>query len=53
MSKITDQDKQIMEKLCGKELSEQEIFENRQDLFGAIAWLDEMDKKYNPRPNEN
>lgn len=53
MSKITDQDKQIMEKLCGKELSEQEVFEARQDLLGAFSWLLEMDKKYNPHLYEN
>jgi hypothetical protein len=35
----------LMEKLCGKELSDQEAFEAEQDLLGAFAWLVEMDEK--------
>ena len=46
-------DKEIMQKLCGKELSEQQIFEAKQDLLGAFGWLIEMDRKYNPELYEN
>lgn len=46
-------DKEIMQKLCGKELTEQEIFEAKHDLLGAFGWLLEMDKKYNPELYEN
>ncbi len=53
MSKTTDQDKEIIEKLSGKELTEQEAFEAKQDLLGAFGWLVEMDKKYNPHLYEN
>lgn len=53
MSKTQDQDKQIMEMLCDKELTEQEVFEAKQDLLGAFGWLLEMDKKYNPELYEN
>ncbi len=53
MSKITDQDKEIIEKLSGKELTEQEVFEAQQDLLSAFGWLVEMDKKYNPHLYEN
>lgn len=53
MSKITDQDKIIIQQLSGKELSEQEIFEANEDLLGAFNWLLEMDKKYNPHLYEN
>ena len=50
---MPNQDKQLMEQLCGKELSEQEVFEAKHDLLGAFNWLLEMDKKYNPNIYEN
>ena len=53
MSEITNQDKEIMGKLSGKELTEQEVFEAKQDLLGAFGWLLEMDKKYNPHLYES
>ena len=53
MSKTQDQDKQIMEMLCGQQLSDQQVFEAKQDLLGAFGWLLEMDKKYNPELYEN
>jgi hypothetical protein len=53
MSEITNQDKEIMEKLSGKELNEQEVFEAKQDLLGGFAWLVAMDKKYNPQLYED
>lgn len=46
-------DKQILEKLTGRKLTEQEAFEAEQDLLGAFGWLLEMDKKYNPKLYEN
>lgn len=46
-------EKELIEKLCGKELSEQEVFEAKQDLLGVFDWLLEMDKKYNPNLYEN
>ena len=46
-------DRAILEKLCGKELTEQEAFEAKQDLLGAFGWLLEMDQKYNPHLYEN
>jgi len=48
MSKVIEQDKIILEKLTGRNLTEQEAFEAEQDLLGAFGWLLEMDKKYNP-----
>ncbi len=43
----------ILEKLCRKGLTDQEVFEAKQDLLGAFGWLLEMDKKYNPHLYEN
>ena len=40
-------EKKVLEMLCGKELTEQEAFDANQDLLGALAWLLEMDEKYN------
>jgi len=48
-----NQDKEIMQKLSGRELTEQEVFEARQDLLGAFGCLLEMDKKYNPELYED
>ena len=53
MSNCENQDKQIMEMLCGQQLSDQQVFEAKQDLLGAFGWLLEMDKKYNPELYEN
>lgn len=53
MSNSQNQDKQIMEMLCGKVLTEQEVFEAKHDLLGAFSWLLEMDRKYNPKLYEN
>lgn len=53
MSKTQDQNKQIMEMLSGQQLSDQQVFEAKQDLLGAFGWLLEMDKKYNPELYEN
>jgi hypothetical protein len=49
VSKNAKEDKQVLEKLCGKELSDQEAFEAEQDLLGAFAWLLEMDEKQKAR----
>ena len=38
----------LLEKLCRKELSDQEAFEAKHDLLGAFGWLLEKDRKYNP-----
>ncbi|MEK7611977.1 MAG: hypothetical protein AAB407_01405 [Patescibacteria group bacterium] len=46
-------EKALLEKLSGRELSEQEAFEAKQDLLGAFGWLLEMDKKQNPHLYEN
>ena len=53
MSEITTQDKEILHILSGKELTEQEVFEAKQDLLGAFGWLVEMDRKYNPQLYED
>ncbi len=53
MSEITSHDKVILEKLSGKELNEQEVFEAKQDLIGAFGWLVEMDRKYNSQLYED
>lgn len=53
MFAIIDQDKAMMEKLTGQILTEQEVFDAKQDLLGAFGWLLEMDKKYNPKLYEN
>lgn len=53
MPAINNQDKEIVQKLSGRTLTEQEIFENKQALLGAFAWLVEMDRKYNPELYEN
>ena len=53
MPAINEQDKAIMEKLSGRTLNEQEVFENQQALLGAFNWLVEMDRKYNPEIYEN
>lgn len=53
MSNSENQDKQIMEMLCGQQLSDQQVYEAKQDLLGAFGWLLEMDKKYNPELYEN
>ena len=53
MSTNKDEDKKMMEKLCGKPLNEQEVFEARQDFLGAFGWLIEQDKKLNPHLYEN
>lgn len=53
MSEITTQDKEILQMLSGKELTEQEVFEAKQDLLGAFGWLVAMDKKYNPQLYED
>jgi len=53
MSTINDQDKEIMQKLSGQTLTEQEVFEARQDLLGAFAWLVEQDKRQNPHLYDN
>jgi hypothetical protein len=53
MSKINDQDKTILEKLSDRPLSEQEVFEAREDLVGAFSWLLEQDKKLNPHLYED
>lgn len=53
MSKITEQDKQMMERLSRRNLTEQEVFEAQQDLLGGISWLIEQDKKQNPHLYEN
>ena len=47
------EEKTLLEKLSGKELSDQETFEAKQDLLGAFGWLLEMDKKYNPHLYEH
>ena len=46
-------DRAILEKICSKELTDQEVFEAKQDLLGAFGWLLEMDQKYNPQLYEN
>ena len=50
---FTKDEKTLLEKLSGMELSEQETFETKQDLLGAFGWLLEMDKKQNPHLYEN
>ena len=41
--------KQLLEKLSCRKLSEQEAFEAEQDLLGAFYWLVEMDRKYSSK----
>jgi hypothetical protein len=53
MFENNQQDKQIIEKLSGKELTDQEVFESKQDLLGALGWLLDMDRKYNPHVYED
>jgi len=48
MPATNNQDREIMQKLSGRTLTEQEVFEAQQDLLGAFAWLVEQDKKLNP-----
>lgn len=43
----------VLEKICHKKLTDQEVFEAKQDLLGAFGWLVEMDQKYNPQLYEN
>lgn len=50
---VNKNEKTLLEKLCRKELSDQEAFEAEQDLLGAFGWLLEMDQKYNPELYEN
>lgn len=50
---LNQNDKQTLEKLSGRKLTEQEAFEAEEDLLGAIDWLVKMDKKYNPELYKN
>lgn len=53
MLQSEENEKKLLEKLAGKELSEREINEAKHNLLGALAWLLQMDKKYNPDRYEN
>ena len=53
MSEKSVKEKAILEKLCDKELTDQEAFEAKQDLLGAFGWLLEMDQKHNPHLYED
>jgi hypothetical protein len=50
--KFKQSDKQVLEKLSGRLLSQQETFEAEQDLLGAFNWLIEMDEKYHSKVKE-
>ena len=46
--KFIQAERQTLETLSCRKLTIQEAFEAEQDLLGAINWLIEMDRKYNP-----
>ena len=45
--------RQIIEKLCDKELSEHEVFEAKQNLVGFFNLLYKIDRRINPHLYEN